>query len=237
MIILGLGGLLIALLISHYSEMITEGGTYYAMKLSYSAGIIALVASLTVTAGFLQSLVTYYQWNKSSSNFSTSRRIFSIGLLAITTFLASGGYALHSLSQKSPRIFQRAYMGSIPTFFSEFNDPGSSGIDSELVAFATQESKRLQKPVFLVTGGTANRLGTIWANEISGFWTYQLWESINHVPPALSEGDLKTVADYFDGLKMILITDDATLLMRLRSEVPTLAGCTLDDINIGMCEL
>ena len=237
MSIMGIGSLLVALLISHYSETITEGGTYYAMKLSYSAAIIALVGVSAISASFLQSLIADYQRKRSAYTFLASMRTFSLGMLAVATFLASGGYVLHRISQQSPRIFQRAYMGSIPKFISEFNDPGSSGINSELVAFATQESKRLNRPVFLITGGRADRLGTIWANEISGFWTYRLWESINHVPPALSEGDLKMISDYFDDLKMILITDDATLLTRLRSEVPTILGCTLDDINIGMCEL
>jgi hypothetical protein len=128
-------------------------------------------------------------------------------------------------------------MGTIPKFVSEFNDPGSSGLDSGLVAYAARASESINRPIFLVTGGTANILGTIWANEISGFWSYRLWESINHVPEALSEANLNLVAEYFRDLKMILITDDATLLMRLRSEVPTLVGCTLDQINIEMCEL
>jgi hypothetical protein len=80
-------------------------------------------------------------------------------------------------------------------------------------------------------------LATIWVNEISGVWSYRLWEAINHVPAALSVGDMDMAADHFHDLNMILITDDVTLLMRLRSEVPTLIGCTLDEINIGMCEL
>jgi len=237
MVLIGVGGLLVALLISNYSETIEEGGTYYAMKLSYSAAIIALVGVVAVTASFLQGFITDYQWKKSSSNFLTSKRTFSLGVLVVTAFLASGGYALHSVSQQPSRVFQRAYMGTIPKFVSEFNDPGSSGLDSGLVAYAARASERINKPVFLVTGGSTDTLGTIWANEISGFWTYRLWESINHVPSALFEGDIDDVANYFDDLRMFLITDDATLLMRLQSEVPTLVGCTLDEINIGMCEL
>ena len=235
--LMGVGGLLVALLISNYSETITEGGTYYAMKLSYSAAIIALVGVVAVSTSFLQGFITDYQWKKSSSYLSTSKRTFSLGLLVVTAFLASGGYALHSVSQQPSRVFQRAYMGTIPKFVSEFNDPGSSGLDSGLVAYAARASESINRPIFLVTGGTANILGTIWANEISGFWSYRLWESINHVPEALSEANLNLVAEYFRDLKMILITDDATLLMRLRSEVPTLVGCTLDQINIEMCEL
>jgi hypothetical protein len=237
MSIMGIGGLLIALLVSHYSETITEGGTYYAIKLSYSAALIALIAIVAVSASFLQSLITYYQWKKSSKYLLTSKRTFSLGLLAVTVFLAGGGYVLHGLSQLPPRVFQRAYMGTISQFISEFNAPGSSGIDSHLVAFAAQESKRLNRPIFLITGGITDTLGTVWVNEVSGSWNYQLWESINHVPSALIEGDTKEVADYFDNLNMILITDDATLLMRLQSEVPTLVGCTLDEISIGMCDL
>jgi hypothetical protein len=235
--LIGIGGLLIALLVSQYSETITKGGTYYAIKLSYSAAIIALIAIVVVTASFLQSLITYYHCQKSSKDFLISKRTFSLGLFAVTVLLASGGYALHGLSRLPPRVFQRAYMGTISQFISEFNEPGSSGIDSRLVAFAVQESKSLNRPIFLITGGITDTLGTVWVNEISGTWSYQLWESINHVPSALFEGDINLVADYFDNLKMILITDDATLLMRLRSEVPTLVGCTLDEINIGMCEL
>ena len=236
MSIMGIGSILIALLISKYSESITDGGTYYAMKLSYSAAIISLLGIVALVASFLQALITNYQRQNSSSEFLSSKGNLSLGVIAIAMFLSIAGYALHTFSQQSPGIFQRAYMGTIPKFISEFNDPGSSGINTALVAFAAQESKSLNRPVFLVTDGTANRLGTIWANEISGFWSYQLWESINHVPPALSEGDMKMVADYFEGLEMILITDDATLLMRLQSEVPTLVGCTLDEINIGMCD-
>ena len=233
----GIVGLLVALLISNYSETITEGGTYYAMKLSYSAAIIALVGVVAVATSFLQGFITDYQWKKSSSHLSTSMRSFSLGLLVVMAFLASGGYALHSVSQQPSTVFQRAYMGTIPKFVSEFNDPGSSGLDSGLVAYAARTSESINKPVFLVTGGITDTLGTIWANEISGFWTYRLWESINHVPAALSEGDLGEVANYFDDLKMFLITDDATLLMRLQSELPTLVGCTLNEINIGMCDL
>jgi uncharacterized membrane protein len=235
--LMGVGCLLVSLLIANYSETITAGGTYYAMKLSYTAAIISLVGVVTVAASFLQGFITDYQWKKSSSNFLTSKRTFSLGVLAVTAFLASGGYALHTVSQQSPGIFQRAYMGTIPKFISEFNDPGSSGVDSGLVAYAAQESRRLERPVFLVTGGVANRLATIWVNEISGVWSYRLWEAINHVPAALSVGDMDMAADHFHDLNMILITDDVTLLMRLRSEVPTLIGCTLDEINIGMCEL
>jgi len=235
--LMGVGGLLVALLISNYSETITAGGTYYAMKLSYSAAIIALIGVVAVTASFWQGFITDYQWKKSSSNFSTSKRTFSLGLLVAAAFLASGGYALHSVSQQPSRVFQRAYMGTIPKFVSEFNDLGSSGIDSHLVAYAARASERINKPVFLVTGGITDTLGTIWANEISGLWTYRLWESINHVPVALLEGDIDEVANHFDDLKMFLITDDVTLLMRLQSEVPTIEGCTLDDIGIGMCDL
>lgn len=235
--ILGIGSLLIALLISHYSETITEGGTYYAMKLSYSAAIISLVGVVAVTTSLVQALITAQKRTKSVSNVRPFNRNLLLGVLAASTFLLSGGFVLHRVSQQRPNVFLRAYMGTIPNFISEFNNPGSSGIDSRLVAYATQVSEKIKRPVFLVTGGTANTLGTIWANEISGFWSYRLWESINHVPPALSVGDVNTVADFFEDLKMILITDDETLLIKLRSEVPILLGCTVNEIHVGTCEL
>jgi hypothetical protein len=233
----GIGGLLMALLISHYSETITEGGTYYAMKLSYSAAIIALVGAVAIAISLVQALIAAHQRQKLSLEKWCCNRSFLLGLLVASALLVSGGFVLHRVSSESPRAFQRAYMGTIPNFISEFNNPGSSGIDSRLVAYATQVSEKLKRPVFLVTGGTANTLGTIWVNEISGFWSYRLWESINHVPPALSVGDVKTVADFFEDLKMILITDDETLLIKLRSEVPILLGCTVNEIHVGTCEL
>jgi hypothetical protein len=237
MSIIGIGAVLFALLISHYSEMITEGGTYYAMKLSYSAAIISLVVLVAITAGLTQALMIDYQRRKVSSNFFTTNRTFSLGLLAIITFLSSTGYVLHSVSQQSPRVFQRAFMGSIPKFISEFNDPGSSGINPALVAYAAQESRRFNRPVYLVTDGAPDKLGTLWVNEISGVWSYRVWEAINHGHQTLTAGDISGAAEYFRDLKMFLFTDDATLLMRLKSEVPTLIGCTLDEINVGMCEL
>jgi hypothetical protein len=233
----GIGGLLMALLISHYSETITEGGTYYAMKLSYSAAIIALVGVVAVTTSLAQAFLDAPQRQKLSLKKWRSNGSFLLGLLVASALLVSGGFVLHRVSSQSPRAFQRAYMGTIPNFISEFNNQGSSGIDSGLVAYATHESKRLNRPIFLVTGGTVSTLGTIWANEISGYWSYRLWESINHVPPALSVGDINTVVDFFDDLKMILITDDESLLVKLRSKVPTLAGCTVNEINVGTCEL
>jgi hypothetical protein len=233
----GIGGLLMALLISHYSETITEGGTYYAMKLSYSAAIIALVGVVAVTTSLAQAFLDAPQRQKLSLKKWRSNGSFLLGLLVASALLVSGGFVLHRVSSQSPRAFQRAYMGTIPNFILEFKNPGSSGIDSRLVAYATQVSEKIKRPVFLVTGGTVNTLGTIWANEISGFWSYRLWESINHVPPALSVGDINTVADFFDDLKMILITDDESLLVKLRSKVPTLAGCTVNEINVGTCEL
>ena len=226
-----------ALLVSHYSETITEGGTYYAMKLSYSAAIISLVGVVAVMTSLMQALITAQKRTKSVSKVRPSSRNLLLGVLAASTFLLSGGFVLHRVSQLRPNVFLRAYMGTIPNFISEFNNPGSSGIDSGLVAYATQVSEKIKRPVFLVTGGTANTLGTIWANEISGFWSYRLWESINHVPPALSVGDINTVTDFFEDLKMILITDDETLLIKLRSEVPKLLGCTVNEINVGTCEL
>ena len=235
MAVMAIGGLLIALLVNNYSETIAEGGTYYAMKLSYSAAIIALVVLVAVIAGFTQGLIIGYQRRRASSNVVTTNRTFSLGVLAIFVFLSSTGYVLHSVSQQSPRVFQRAYMGSIPKFVSEFNDSGSSGINPKLVEYAAHESRRFNRPIFLVTGGVADRLGTIWVNEISGVWSYRLWEAINHVPPALAVGDINAAADHFDDLKMILITDDEALLIKLRAVVPNLVGCTLDEINIGMC--
>ena len=211
--ILGIGSLLMALLVSHYSETITEGGTYYAMKLSYSAAIISLVGVVAVMTSLMQALITAQKRTKSVSKVRPSSRNLLLGVLAASTFLLSGGFVLHRVSQLRPNVFLRAYMGTIPNFISEFNNPGSSGIDSGLVAYATQVSEKIKRPVFLVTGGTANTLGTIWANEISGFWSYRLWESINHVPPALSVGDINTVTDFFEDLKMILITDDETFLI------------------------
>ena len=235
MSLMGVGGLLIALLVSHYSETITEGGTYYAMKLSYSAAIIALVGVVAVTTSLLQGFITGYQRWSASSSLLISKRTFLLLLLATSTFLVSGGFALDRVSRQSSRVFQRAYMGSIPKFVSEFNDSGSSGINPKLVEYAAHESRRFNRPIFLVTGGVADRLGTIWVNEISGVWSYRLWEAINHVPPALAVGDINAAADHFDDLKMILITDDEALLIKLRAVVPNLVGCTLDEINIGMC--
>jgi hypothetical protein len=55
--VMGLGALLVALMVSHYSETITDGGTYYAMKLSYSAAIIAFVASVYFDGYMLQILL------------------------------------------------------------------------------------------------------------------------------------------------------------------------------------
>ena len=205
------------------------------MKLSYSAAIIALVVLVAITAGFTQGLITGYKRKRASSNVVTTNRTFSLGVLAIVIFLSSTGYVLHSVSQQPPSVFQRAYMGSIPKFVSEFNDSGSSGINPKLVAYAAHESRRFNRPIFLVTGGVADRLGTIWVNEISGVWSYRLWEAINHVPPALAVGDINAAADHFDDLKMILITDDEALLIKLRAVVPNLVGCTLDELNIGMC--
>jgi hypothetical protein len=235
--VMGIGGLLIALLISDYSEAIADGGTYYAMKLSYSAAIIALVGVVAIATSLVQALIAHHQKEKSVSNRMSSGGFLLLGLLASSTLVVSGGFVLHRVSQQGPKVFQRAFMGSIPSFISEFNNLGSSGIDSGLVAYATQVSEKLKKPVFLVTGGTVNTLGTIWANEISGFWSYRLWESINHVPPALSVGDIDTVADFFDDLKMMLITDDETLLIKLRSEVPFMLGCMVNEIHVGTCEL
>ncbi len=235
--ILGISGLLVALVVSKYSETIRDGGTYYAMKLNYSAAIIAFVAVTASAGSLLQALLSAPQDEKFKSNLMPTKRFFLFGMLLSSALLVSGGFALVRVSQQQPKVFKQAYMGAIPKFISEFNNPGSSGIDSHLVAYAARESKRLNRPIFLVTSGTANALGTIWANEISGFWSYPLWESINHVPQGLSVGDINLVADFFEDLEMILITDDETLLIKLRSEVPTLLGCTLNKISVGTCEL
>jgi len=235
--VMGLGALLVALVVRKYSETITDGGTYYAMKLSYSAAIIAFVAVVTIAAGLTQAFAAAYRERKSEYGASLTTRYISVGVLTIICLLVSGGYSLYRAGQEPATYFRRAYMGTIPKFISEFNDPGSSGINASLVSYAVEASQRLNRPVFLVTDGQADRLGTIWANEISGFWTYRLWESINHVPTALSAGDLNLVAEFFTDLRMILITDDETLLRNMRSRVPTLLGCTVTQLGDRTCEL
>jgi hypothetical protein len=126
-------------------------------------------------------------------------------------------------------------MGSIPKLVTEFKIQGFRGVDSNLIMSAVEVSTRLNKPIFLISGWGTDGLGTIWANEIAGHWSYVLWESINHVPAGISGGDFELVSYFFKELDMILITDDENIVRQIQEKDSSLLRCTYLQLSQKTC--